>query len=245
MKTLYLDLSMGASGDMLSAALFQLVPEPEPLLAQINSLGLPGVEARLLPAEKCGIQGLHYQVLIHGLEEQEHHKHHGHHLHDIEHILATAGLPEAVREDALAVYRLLAQAESRVHGCSVEEIHFHEVGQLDAIMDIVTVCLLIHALKPERICASAVHVGCGTVRCAHGILPVPAPATAELLKGIPCYTGEIRGELCTPTGAALLRHFVTGFGPMPVLRVEHIGYGMGSKDFPQVNCLRASLGESG
>ena len=245
MKTLYLDLSMGAAGDMLSAALFQLVPEPEALLARINGLGLPGVEARLLPAEKCGIRGLHYQVLIHGQEEQEHHAHHGRHLHDIAAILAAADLPEDVREDALAVYRLLARAESKVHGCPVEEIHFHEVGQLDAIADIVTVCLLMHELQPELVCASPVHVGSSTVRCAHGILPVPAPATAELLLGIPCYTGEIRGELCTPTGAALLRHFVKDFGPMPALRVERIGCGMGSKDFPQANCLRASLGESG
>ena len=177
--------------------------------------------------------------------EHVHHQHHGHHLHDIEAILAGSALPEAVREDALAVYRLLAQAESKVHGCPVEEIHFHEVGQLDAIVDILTVCLLMHELKAELVRASAVHVGSGTVRCAHGILPVPAPATAELLKGIPCYSGEIRGELCTPTGAALLRHFVKDFGPMPEMRVEHLGNGMGSKDFPQANCLRASLGESG
>ena len=246
MKTLYFDLSMGAAGDMLAAALFQLVPEPERLLARVNALGLPGVEARLVPAEKRGIQGLRYEVLVHGREEghggQEHH---GSHLHDIEAILAGSALPEVVREDALAVYRLLAQAESKAHGCPVEEIHFHEVGQLDAIVDIVTVCLLMDVLKPELVCASPVHVGSGTVRCAHGVLPVPAPATAELLKGIPCYSGEIRGELCTPTGAALLRHFVKDFGPMPEMRVEHLGNGMGSKDFPQANCLRASLGESG
>ena len=245
MKTLYFDLSMGAAGDMLAAALFQLVPEPEQVLAQVNGLGLPGVDARLVPAEKRGIQGLRYEVLVHGREEQEHHEHHGHHLHDIEAILAGSALPAAVREDALAVYRLLARAESKVHGCPVEEIHFHEVGQLDAIADIVTVCLLMNELKPELVCASAVHVGSGTVRCAHGVLPVPAPATAELLLGIPCYTGEIQGELCTPTGAALLRHFVKDFGPMPTMRVEGMGCGMGSKDFPQANCLRASLGESG
>lgn len=245
MRTLYFDLSMGAAGDMLAAALFSLVPEPEQVLARINGLGLPGVEAQLLPAEKCGIQGLHYQVLIHGQEEPEHPEHHGRHLHDIEAILAATDLPEAVRADALAVYRLLAQAESKAHGRPVEEIHFHEVGQLDAIVDIVTVCLLMHTLNPERVCASPVHVGSGTVRCAHGILPVPAPATAELLQGIPCYSGEIPGELCTPTGAALLRHFVQDFGPMPELRTERIGYGMGSKDFPQANCLRALWGESG
>lgn len=247
MKTLYFELSMGAAGDMLAAALFQLVPDPERLLARINGLGLPGVAARLLPAEKCGIQGLRYQVLVHSREEgqQERHEHHGHHLHDMEAVLAAADLPEAVREDALAVYRLLARAESRVHGRPVEEIHFHEVGQLDALVDILTVCLLMYELSPELVCASAVHVGSGTVRCAHGILPVPAPATAELLKGIPCYTGEIRGELCTPTGAALLRHFVKDFGPMPEMRVERTGCGMGTRDFPQANCLRVSLGESG
>ena len=245
MKTLYFDLSMGAAGDMLAAALFQLVSKPEQVLAQVRSLGLPGVEVRLVPAEKRGIQGLRYEVLVHGREEQEHHEHHGHHMYDIEAILAGSALPAAVRADALAVYRLLAQAESKVHGCPVEQIHFHEVGQLDAIVDIVTVCLLMHELKPELVRASAVHVGSGTVRCAHGILPVPAPATAELLLGIPCYTGEIQGELCTPTGAALLRHFVKDFGPMPEMRVDRIGCGMGSKDFPQANCLRASLGESG
>ena len=248
MKTLYLDLSMGAAGDMLAAALFQLTDKRDELLRLINSLSLPGLEAGLLPSEKCGIHGLHYQVLIHGKEEDEHgggDKHHHNSLGDIREIISSCGLPEPVCNDALEVYRLLAQAESKVHGRPVEQIHFHEVGSLDAVADILTVCLLIHEIGPERICASPVHVGSGTVRCAHGILPVPAPATAELLKGIPSYSGEIKGELCTPTGAALLKHFVRDFGPMPRMRTQHIGYGLGSRDFPQANCLRAFLGESG
>ncbi len=251
MKTLYFDLSMGAAGDMLSASLFQLTGNSDEILRKINSLPLPGIEAVLEQREKCGIQGLHYKVLIHGREEAEHsHDHnHGHHHHsslgDIEALIGSCPLPEPVLRDALEVYRLLARAESSVHGVPVEQIHFHEVGSIDAVVDIITVCLLMHELSPEYVCASPVHVGSGTVRCAHGILPVPAPATAELLKGIPCYSGDISGELCTPTGAALLKYFVKDFGPMPELRTERIGCGMGSKDFPRANCLRALLGETG
>ena len=153
-------------------------------------------------------------------------------------------MPEAVREDARAVYRSIADAESRVHGAPVDQIHFHEVGTLDALADVVGVCWLMHRLAPDAVYASPVHVGSGQVKCAHGILPVPAPATALLLEGIPCYGGAVRGELCTPTGAALLRRFVTKFGPMPPLCIGKIGYGMGTKDFYAANCVRAILGRS-
>ncbi|MCM1045740.1 MAG: nickel pincer cofactor biosynthesis protein LarC [Candidatus Gastranaerophilales bacterium] len=185
----------------------------------------------------------------HGGHDHEHGDHaHGHHhahhsLHDIEHILSHLEIPQTVREDAAAVYRLIAEAESQVHGRPVEQIHFHEVGTLDAVADVTAVCLLLHELSPDRIVASPVHVGCGQVRCAHGVLPVPAPATEWLLKDIPSYGGNVRGELCTPTGAALLRHFVQEFGPRPMMRVQKIGYGMGKKDFEQANCVRAILGE--
>lgn len=153
-------------------------------------------------------------------------------------------IPQQVREDAQAVYELIAQAESHAHGRPVEEIHFHEVGTLDAVTDVVAVCWLIHDLAPQKILASPVHVGSGQVRCAHGILPVPAPATAHILQGVPTYGGSVQGELCTPTGAALLKHFVQAFGPSPVMRVEKIGYGMGKKDFEAANCVRAMLGET-
>lgn len=149
-----------------------------------------------------------------------------------------------MKEDACAVYQLIAQAESKVHGRPVTEIHFHEVGTLDAVADVVGVCLLMEMIAPDRVLASPVHTGSGNVRCAHGILPVPAPATALLLEGIPSYGGEVRGELCTPTGAALLKHFASGFGPRPVMAVKAIGYGMGKKDFERANCVRAFLGES-
>ena len=148
-----------------------------------------------------------------------------------------------MQDDALAVYRRIAEAESKVHGTTVDQIHFHEVGTLDALADVVGVCLLMHLLAPEKVYASSVHVGCGQVKCAHGILPVPAPATALLLSGVPIYGGAIQGELCTPTGAALLTHFVTKFGELPAMQLLKSGYGMGTKDFPAANCVRAMLGE--
>ena len=163
---------------------------------------------------------------------------------DIRHILSHLDIPEKVREDAQAVYELIAQAESHAHGRPVEEIHFHEVGTLDAVTDVVAVCWLLNELAPQQVVASPVHVGCGQVRCAHGVLPVPAPATAYILQGVPTYGGAVQGELCTPTGAALLKHFVKSFGPSPVMRVEKIGYGMGKKDFQAANCVRAMLGET-
>ena len=248
MKILYLDCGMGAAGDMLAAALLELLPDPAGFVERLNGLGLPDVTFSLEKSVKCGIAGTHLAVSVAGQEEGASHGHssHAHNdLHGIRHLVqGHLDLPEAVREDILAVYDRLAQAESRVHGVPVEQIHFHEVGTLDAVADITAVCLLIHTLAPERILASPVRVGSGQVRCAHGLLPVPAPATAVLLQGIPIYAGEIAGELCTPTGAALLKHFVSEFAEMPLMQVQAAGYGMGKKDFPAANCVRALLGRT-
>ena len=153
-------------------------------------------------------------------------------------------LSSKVREDILTVYRLIAEAESHIHDRPVTDIHFHEVGTLDAVADVTAVCLLMAELKPEQVIVSPIHVGSGQVRCAHGILPVPAPATAYLLRDVPIYGGAVKGELCTPTGAALLKHFATRFGEMPPMRTERIGYGMGKKEFEAANCVRALLGET-
>ena len=208
MKTLYIDCGMGAAGDMLAAALSELLPDKEDFLRTMNSLGLPGVAVSLEKAEKCGITGTHFRVTVGGEEEGQHHHHHSHSgLGDIETMVASMPIPTMVKLDVLAVYRLIAQAESHVHGVPMKNIHFHEVGTLDALADITAVCLLMYWLQPDQVLASPVHVGSGSVRCAHGLLPVPAPATAELLRDIPIYGGEIAGELCTPTGAALLKHF--------------------------------------
>ena len=267
MKTLYLECNMGAAGDMLMAALYELLPQTQKdaFLDTMNRL-LPGVTVTPRGAVTCGIAGTHMEVLVHGQEEHSHdvalgaardalhdhgHEHdHGHHHHhhaspaDIAAILAGLDVPEAVKSNAKAVYDRIAAAEAKAHGVPVAEVHFHEVGALDAVADVTGVCLAMHLLAPDRVAASPVHVGSGQVRCAHGIMPVPAPATAHLLTGIPTYGGEIRGELCTPTGAALLAHFCGSFGPQPAMAVTAVGIGAGTKEFPAANCVRAFLGET-
>ena len=154
-------------------------------------------------------------------------------------------LPREVKVRARGVYDAIARAEAKAHGCPVGEVHYHEVGALDAVADVVGACYALWLLSPDRIVASPVHVGSGTVRCAHGVMPVPAPATANLLTGVPTYGGEVQGELCTPTGAALLVTFAQSFGPMPALAADRVGCGVGRKVFVRPNCVRVFLGESG
>ena len=312
MKTLYIECAMGAAGDMLTAALLELMPDKEAALAKLNAMGIPGVAFEAEPSAKCGITGTHMRVLIHGEEEgampcghthaqedhhehnhahehhhehdhvHEHHYEHDHHVHthahahvqedahchdsdahdhahhhehdahhhahhgmaEIRSLIAELAVSETVKEKALAVYQSIAEAESRVHGAEVDQIHFHEVGSMDAVADVTAVCLLMELLAPEQVIVSPIHVGSGTVLCAHGRLPVPAPATALILEGMPIYGGSVQGELCTPTGAALLKTFADSFGSMPPMTVAKTGYGMGTKNFAQANCLRAMLGES-
>ena len=246
MKTLYLDCGMGAAGDMLTAALLGLVSDRDAVLDELNRAlgGLAVVSAEDMT--RCSVCGLHVKVDIAGDEEGKELRHRHAHtsIGELRSLLASAPVPDKVRADAIAVFDLLAEAEAKVHGVEPENVHFHEVGSIDAVADVLGVCLLVDKLSPERILASPVCTGGGTVKCAHGILPVPAPATERLLRGIPWYPGEIQSELCTPTGAALLRHFVSDFVPMPPMRVENCGYGMGKKEFPRLNALRALWGES-
>jgi hypothetical protein len=163
---------------------------------------------------------------------------------DIADIINGLNISDKVKADALAVYGLIAEAESKAHGKPITDIHFHEVGTMDAVADIVGVCVLLEQINPDRIVVSPIATGFGQVRCAHGILPVPAPATAYILKDIPVYGGKIEGELCTPTGAALLKYYADRFGDMPVMKVKAIGYGMGKKDFDAANTVRALLGDT-
>ena len=289
MKSLYIDCSMGAAGDMLTAALLELFPDKEKIVDELNAIGVPGVRFEMEKSVKCGIVGTHMRVLVDGEEEvsedvhdhghhhdHEHHHHehshddigdhehhhdhihshedhdhdhsHSHHhtsMHDIEHIVNDhLKVSAGVKKDIIAVYNIIAEAESLAHGCLVTEIHFHEVGNKDAIADISAVCYLIDRLFVENIIVSPIHVGSGQVKCAHGILPVPAPAVSYILQDIPIYGGSIRGELCTPTGAALLKHFAVSFGSMPMMKIRKIGYGMVKKDFEAANCVRIMLGEN-
>ncbi|HCM92391.1 MAG TPA: nickel pincer cofactor biosynthesis protein LarC [Lachnospiraceae bacterium] len=289
MKTLYFDCSMGAAGDMLTAALYELLDDDKKteFLDMINNAGLEGVKSTAEPSVKCGIKGTHMKVMVDGHEEGDHHheehhhedhhheehhhgdynhddhhhehthshEHHHHHdhevshahssMHDIERLINDLQVPDRVKQDAVSVYKLIAEAESHAHDRPVTDIHFHEVGTKDAVMDVVSVCLLIYMLKPDKVLSSEINTGSGHVHCAHGILPVPAPATAYILREVPAYQGHIKCELCTPTGAALLKHFVSDFGPMPAMRTGAIGYGMGKKDLEQANCVRVFLGNMG
>ena len=265
MKTLYFECAMGAAGDMLMGALYELLPDKEAFLAGMNRLD-PALRVEAEAATRQGMAGTHMRVHVHGREEghehyhdhshehhhggeQEHDHGHVHHhyqhehrtLADIDRMVDGFGLPAAVREKAKEVYRLLAAAESRAHGAPVEQVHFHEVGALDAVADITGVCWLMELLGPDRVIASPVNLGGGTVKTAHGLLPVPAPATAALLEGVPAYGGDIPAELCTPTGAALLKTFASSFGPLPMGTIRGVGSGCGTKDFPRANCLRAFL----
>ena len=275
MKTLYIECRMGAAGDMLASALLELVQDPDRSIERLTELGIPGFEFVKEQSVKCGINGTHLSVLVHGAEEgtaetehhheecsahehchdyqhdhshehtHDHHEHSHHHssLQDIRTIVkGFSGIPGKVIDDILGVYSMIAEAESHVHGVPVHDIHFHEVGTMDAVADITAVCLLLNELSPDRIVVSPVHMGYGTVKCAHGILPVPAPATAYILKDVPIFSGDIEGELCTPTGAALLKYFADSFGPMPQMKISAVGYGMGKKDFPAANCVRAMIG---
>ena len=246
MRTLYIDCSMGCAGDMLTAALLELHPDKDDFLSRMNAaLGGKAVLSAS-PDSKCGLRGTHVTVLINGDEEGE--KTHHHHEHtSITEIMAfidSVPLDEAIRENAKKVYSIIAEAESRVHGHPMENVHFHEVGSLDALADVLSVCALMHELAPERILASEVNVGSGTVRCAHGVLPVPAPATELILRGVPIYSGQIKSELCTPTGAALLKYFVSEFVAMPTMKIENAGCGTGKKNFECANVVRAFIGET-
>lgn len=285
MRTLYIDCGMGAAGDMLTAALLELLPNPEKFIKEVNTLGIPGVEIRAETSAKCGINGTHITVTVGGEEENEHiHDHHHEHghdhsyehshdhsyehshdhehshdahpheavdehhhhsgLHGIEHIVSELSVSDKVKSDVMAIYNLIGEAESHAHGVPVTEIHFHEVGTMDAVADIVSVCLLMEKIAPQRVVVSPIHVGSGHVKCAHGMLPVPAPATAYILRDVPIYGGGIKSELCTPTGAAILKYFAASFGDMPVMKTSAIGYGMGKKDFTAANCVRVLLGET-
>lgn len=324
MKTIYLECNMGAAGDMLMSALYEICEQKDLFLTTMNRVFSPfGVTITAEPAQKCGIHGTHMTVLVHGSEEgidashsHGHQKHqtdstghqdsgqgehqendesqrhnkplrfreylhndyllhrpaaeeyhnpekidrienerqHDNHIHDNDHHhesyssilekINTLSLPETVRKDIAAIYQVIGEAEAKVHNTTLTQIHFHEVGTLDALADVTGCALLIYLIAPEQILASPVHVGNGFVKCAHGILPVPAPATAEILKGIPYYSGSIASELCTPTGAAVLKHFVTRFTPLPPFVTESVGYGMGKKDFPIANCVRALFGRT-
>lgn len=245
---------MGAAGDMIMSALYEILGDQKGFLDKMNSLGIPGVHFEAQRAKSHGISGVHMDVTVNGraedkvLEECGHeHDHASHHhstLNDIYEIIDNMPLPAEVRDNAKGVYYMIAEAEAQVHGSVTGGVHFHEVGTMDAVADVTGVCYALYLIKADMIVVSPIHVGSGTVKCAHGILPVPAPATAIILKDVPTYGGNVQGELCTPTGAALLKYFADAFGSMPDIIAHNIGYGIGTRDFGRASCVRIFEGES-
>ena len=254
MKTLYLQCDNGVAGDMLLATLVGLTDNPAQTVNRLNALGFADIVYTLGDKTDHGIVGNHMRVTIKGVEELESHHLHDHapHHHHHHSTLASIGamidnlkVNSCVKANAKAVYTLLANAESLAHGCTVEEVHFHEVGAMDAVADIVGVCYLMNILAPQRILASPIAVGSGTVTCAHGVLPVPAPATLRLLENIPIVSGVCTGELATPTGVALLLHFVNEFGPLPSMSLTGSSLGLGTKHFSEaINGVYGLIGDS-
>lgn len=240
MKVAYFDCFSGAAGDMVVGALLDAGAPRDALVAQLDGLGVGGYALTIDEVTKQGISATRFDVT---LTDQAHQPHR--HLEDVYKILNDAKIGDSVRSKAKAIFRRLAEAEALVHGTTVDRIHFHEVGAVDAIVDVVGSACALEMLGVDRVACSALRVGSGTVKCAHGVLPVPAPATLELIKGVPFSGGEEEGELLTPTGAAVLTTLSDSFGPMPPMRVDSIGYGAGSRDGAHgPNVLRVLIGEA-
>ena len=238
MRIGYFDCFGGASGDMILGALLASGLSPGALRAQLEKLGLAGYEIGITEGPKQGFAATKVEVRM--TESQTHR-----HLHHITEIIDRSDLPVCVKDPSKRVFRRLAEAEAKVHGTTIEKVHFHEVGAIDAIVDVVGAVAGIHELQLDRIYCSAIPTGSGTVRCEHGLMPVPAPATAELLRGVPLAEADETGEMTTPTGAAILTTLAEGFGPLPAMRIERVGYGAGSRDWKnRPNVLRLIVGES-
>lgn len=238
MRTLYFDCFAGASGDMILGALVGAGVDERQLAEQLSLLGIEGYKVGFDSVDRSGISATKARV-------QVPHEHAHRHLSDILKIIYDSGLSDGVKERAARIFSRLAEAEARVHNLPVERIHFHEVGAMDAIIDVVGACIGFDALGIERFLSSALHVGSGMVEMAHGRFPVPPPAVAELLKDAPVYSTEITGELVTPTGAAIISTVAGEYGPMPAMKIERVAYGAGSRDYPRFpNVLRIITGES-
>ena len=236
-KVAFFDCFSGISGNMALRALLDCGITPDTLRGELAKLNLGGYRQEITETNKAGLRGMSVEVRM---EEHQPHRH----LTDIETIIHAGALAERVRERSLRTFRALAEAESKVHGEPVEKIHFHEVGAVDAIMDIVGTAICLELLGVEKVYSSPLHIGAGTVQSAHGLLPVPAPATAELLRGVPVYGRDVDAELVTPTGAALLAGLAADFGGAPPMRVERVGYGAGTRDLPWANLLRVTVGSA-
>lgn len=264
MKTLYLDCFAGISGDMTIGALLDAGLDFDYLQNELAKLGVAGYELSLARVDRSGINAAKFDVLLsshvqttHSHEHHHHHHDHDHHHHDhdhhhhdhrslstIKHLIEASSLSAQVKQQAIAIFQRIGEAEAKIHGMDIEAVHFHEVGALDSIVDIVGTCIGLEALGIAQIIASPLHVGFGTFTCAHGTYPIPGPAAAEILRDVPIYAKDIEGELVTPTGAAIVATLAKSYGPLPAMRIARVGYGAGTRTYEKFpNVLRAVLGE--
>jgi uncharacterized protein (TIGR00299 family) protein len=238
MKTLYFDCFAGASGDMILGALVDVGVDRRTLVEALSALNVSGYELNFETVDRSGISATRARVLTQ-------HEHAHRHLGDILKIIYESRLSDSVKDRAARIFSRLAEAEARIHNVAIERIHFHEVGALDAIVDVTAACIGFELLNVERFGCSELHVGSGMVEMAHGRFPIPPPAVAELLKGAPVYSSDITGELVTPTGAAIISTVCSEFGPLPKMKIERTGYGAGTREYPNFpNVLRLILGEA-
>lgn len=241
MKTLYFDCFSGISGDMVLGALIDCGIDAEDFKMELAKLHLDGYSIDVTMSSKNGIRGTDVNVRL--TDDHEGHDHHHRNLRDIENIIDNSSLKQNVKDMAKSIFLRLAEAEGKIHCKAVDEVHFHEVGAVDSMVDIVGTAICIDMLGIERFVGSRVNTGMGFVSCQHGIIPVPGPATAELLKGVPVYSMDIQTELVTPTGAAILSTLCESYGPIPCMTVEKVGYGLGKKDIDIPNLLRVFIGD--
>ena len=253
MKVLYFDCFAGISGDMTLGAMLDMGVDKEVFLNEIAKIKVEGFSIDVSKVKKKGITGTDVNVKIphehhhhHDMHDKKHHHHHAHrNLHDVEKIINESELTQTVKDLSKEMFMKVAEAEAKVHGVDIEEIHFHEVGALDSIVDIIGTAICIDMIKPDKIISSPLHTGKGFIKCQHGMMPVPAPATLEIMReaAIPFYAKDIEKELVTPTGAAIIATLAQGFESMPEMVVEKVGYGAGKRDMEIPNLLRVSLGE--
>jgi len=237
-KLLYFDYESGISGDMSVAALLGLGIDREEFHHRLDLLGMPNCRIEITSRRVCGTEAVDFTV--HLAVREGHHRTFG----DIIDIFEKSRLSPEEKNLAVRIFRTIAEAEAAVHGVPLAKIHFHEVGAADSIIDIAAVAICVTMLRPDRIVSSRLPLGTGHITCAHGVIPVPVPATVEIIKGVPVYQTETRGELITPTGAAIITNLAGSFGPMPPMTIEAAGYGAGKKKYDRTNILRVVSGIS-
>jgi pyridinium-3,5-bisthiocarboxylic acid mononucleotide nickel chelatase len=251
-RILYFDCFSGISGDMTIGSLLDLGIDRNEFLMEISKINIDGYEIEIKNSKKNGISGVRFNVLITNRHKSESinndachgHSHQKRNFKDIIGIIENSGLSEKIKELSMKIFTIIAEAEAKIHANNIEDVHFHEVGAIDSIIDIIGTAICIDLLKIDEIFSSPVNLGGGVIHCEHGLYPVPAPATLEILKGVPVYSNWVSDELTTPTGSAIIKSLCSEYSNFPKFCVEKIGYGIGSKNLKIPNVLRVIQGVS-